>query len=100
MGVILQTHRGTTGGGGGGGGLELTGWENQVFVQATAFSSGITFSLAQTPLVPNALTVDYNGQRLNEDAFSLAGNVVTILFADPDVLSYDQPPTFQFNYPY
>ncbi len=86
--------------GGGGGGLTISGWENQVFTRTTPFvSGGLTFTLAQNPIL-NALTVDYNGQRINETNWSVLGNVVTILFSDPDVAGYDIPPTFQFNYPY
>lgn len=94
---LIQTYN-ISGGGGGGG--AIGGWRNQVITQTTNFTSGLTLTLTDTPVYPAALTVDYNGQRLNQGTeYSVSGNTVTILFADPDVTSYDFPPTFQCNYP-
>ena len=97
---LVQTSR-PSGSGGGGSGITINGWQNQVFTQATNFiSGGVTLALAQTPVLTSAVVIDYNGQVLLSNAWSLSGSTITILFADPDVTTYDQPPTFQVNYPY
>ncbi len=89
-------------GGSGGGGLAITGWADDKFTQTTNFTaSTVILNLSQTPLVPQAIDLDYNGQSyyLGDD-FTVTGNQITILFADPYVTDYDAPPIFHVKYPY
>lgn len=99
MGLIQTSRQGT---GGGGGGLTITGFANDQHEQTTNFiSGGVVINLSQTPLVVDAIEVDYNGQRLLQGlSWSYAVNSITILFADPYVTDYDVPPVFQITYPY
>lgn len=92
----------STGAAGGGGGVDITGWAIDEFTQAVAFvSGGVVLSLSQTPISLNSIDFDYNGQTYYaNDHFSLSGNQITILFADPYVLDYDSPPIFHIRYPY
>lgn len=87
---------------GGGGGIAITGWAVDQHVQAVNFVSGdIVINLSQTPLSANAVTLDYDGQvKYVGSQWSLSGNQITILFDDPYVTDYDQPPVFHINYPY
>lgn len=95
---LIQTSRQSAGGGG----LTITGWENQEFVQATNFiSGGVILALSQTPIDENGIDLDYNGQtKYITSNWSLTGNQITILFADPYVTDYDEPPVFHVRYPY
>lgn len=97
---LIQTYRQGTGGGGSG--LTITGFANDQFTQATNFiSGGVVLTLSQTPLVPDGIAVDYNGQTLlNGSSWSYSAGAVTILFADPYVTDYETPPVFQVTYAY
>lgn len=69
--------------------------------QTTNFAAGLLIPLSQNPVSPEAITVDYNGQKLlYSSEWNLSGGDVVILFADPYVTSYDAPPIFQIQYPY
>lgn len=99
--AIIQAAR-PGGSGGGGGGLTITGWANDKFVQTSNFTAGsVVLALSQTPVAPESIALDYNGQTyyLGDD-FTLSGTSVTILFADPYVTDYDDPPIFHVRYPY
>ena len=100
MGLIQASRQSA---GGGGGGITITGFEVEVITQVTDFAAGLTLTLAQVPVSPQAITIDYNGQRLNygtEWQYNVGLNEIEILFADPYVTTYDTPPTFQIYYPY
>ena len=100
--ALIQASRQSAGGGGGG--LTITGFEVEQFNQATNFTPGtVNLSLAQTPVVEEAITVDYNGQRLLKGTgwqYNSGTNEVEILFGDPYVTDYDAIPYFQVCYPY
>lgn len=99
--ALIQTSR-QVGSGGGGGGISITGWAIDEFIQTSNFVAGsVVLILSELPVSNNAVSLDYNGQKyyLGDD-FSIAGNAVTILFADPYVTDYDTPPVFHFQYPY
>lgn len=89
---------------GGGGGVTIVGFENDQYTQETNFlANTVNIPLTQTPVDANAITVDYNGQRLLKDAawsYDSGTNSVDILFADPYVTDYDTPPYFQIVYAY
>jgi len=91
-------------GSGGGGGLTINGWANDQHTQTMNFlANTVNIALSQTPVVADAITVDYNGQRLLKDvawSYNSGTNEVEILFADPYVTDYDADPVFQINYPY
>jgi len=53
------------------------------------------------PLDPEAVLLDWNGQRrLYDIAYSVSGDQVTILFDDPYVEDSEDPLYFQVTYPY
>lgn len=99
--ALIQAAR-PPGNGGGGGGITITGWESEQFTQVSNFiSGGVVLTLAQTPVVPASIDLDYNGQtKYLATSFSVTGNQITILFADPYVTDYDEPPIFHVRYPY
>ena len=77
-------------------------WEIETFTQTTNFTGGtVVLTLAQTPISPKAVIVDYNGQRKYHGThWSVSGNQVTILFDDPYVTDYDENPQFNIQYQY
>lgn len=90
-------------GAGGGGGLTITGWRNDQFTQVTDFTAySVTLTLTSPMKDIHALVLDYNGQVLHKDVDYTVANTTDILivFADPYVTTYDQPPVFQAIYPY
>jgi hypothetical protein len=100
--ALIQAARPSSGGGGGG--LTITGFANDQFVQNTNFMAGtVNLSLSQTPVSADGITIDYNGQRLQQDVgftYNSGTNQIEILFGDPYVTSYDAIPYFQVYYPY
>lgn len=99
MSLIQSSRQGT----GGGGGLTIQGFAVDQHTQEDNFvANEVVINLSETPVSPQAVIVDYNGQRLlgNNVSFSYAAGAVTILFADPYVDTYDVPPVFQITYPY
>lgn len=99
--ALIQASR-PPGSGGGGGGITINGFAIDEEVQTTNFTAGtVVIALPQTPISINAVMANYNGQTIYPGAdFSLIGNNITILFADPYVTDYDAPPVFRFQYPY
>ncbi len=99
MGLIQASRQST---GGGGGGLTITGFTYDQYTQETNFVSGeVVIPLSETPVAPDGIVVDYNGQRLlSGTSWTYAAGEVTILFADPYVDTYDVPPVFQLTYPF
>ena len=97
--ALIQAYNPSSGGGGGG---NIAGWLVVQYEQNYNFDSGdVQIILPNTPFSDQSVRVDYNGQVLQygED-FTIATDVITILFADPYVTSYDNPPVFQVYYPY
>lgn len=99
MGLIQSSRQSS---GGGGGGLTISGFSIEEFEQSTNFvSGGVVLTLAQTPVTPTAVVVDWNGQRLLYGlTYTVSGNSVTILFADPYVEDSEDTLYFQVSYPY
>lgn len=91
-------------GGAGGGGIAIAGWEIQQLTQTTNFLPGaVNIPLDQQPATEKGIEVDYNGQKLlynSEWSYDSGSNSVTILFGDPYVDTYDEPPVFQTQYPF
>lgn len=97
----LYLYECISGAGSGGGGGATYAWITQTFPQVANFSSGITLTLSQLPADADAVELDYNGRMLRQGVeYSIASNIITILFADPDVTTYDNTPYFQARYPY
>lgn len=90
--------------GGGGGAITIAGFQNDQHTQETNFGIGdVNILLSQTPVDANAITVDYNGQRLLKDtgwSYDIGTNSIDILFADPYVTDYPTAPYFQIVYAY
>lgn len=99
--ALIQASR-PPGSGGGGGGITITGWAIDEHTQTTNFTAGtLVITLSQTPVSINAVMANYNGDTMYPiDDFTLTGNQITIVFADPYVTDYDTPPVFRFQYPY
>ena len=97
--AFIETRRATNSTGGGG--IAIAGFETDIFTHNAPFTAGsLSFNLSQTPVDTEAVVGDYNGQVLrNGTDYTIAGNVVTIQFADP-YLPYENPVVFQFTYPY
>lgn len=87
--------------GSGGGGITINGFRDEAFEQTTAFTAGsVVLTLAQTPIAQST-KLDYNGRTMQYNVdYSVSGNEVTILFADPYVPDYEDVPYFQVNYAY
>lgn len=83
-------------------GLTITGYKAETFLQTTNFvSGGVVLTLSEMPLDPEAVLLDWNGQRrLYDIAYSVSGDQVTILFDDPYVEDSEDPLYFQVTYPY
>lgn len=98
---LIQSSR-PPGGGGGGGGLVITDWATDTYEQSANFISGeVIITLTNTPISPNSIVLDYNGQvKYLGVGFSISGNEITILFEDPYVDDYEDPAYFHITYPY
>lgn len=97
--ALIQSSRQSSGGGGG----DITGAQNDQFVQVANFAAGtLTLSLTQTPFDQDNIILDYNGQvkRKGTDWTFTGPNTINILFGDPYVTDYDSPPYFQAAYLY
>jgi uncharacterized membrane protein YfhO len=73
------------------------------FTQVTDFTANsVTLTLTSAIVDVHALVLDYNGQILHNDIDYTVTNTthILIVFADPYVTTYDQPPVFQAIYPY
>jgi hypothetical protein len=96
--ALIQSSRQSAGGGG----IEVTGFGAVTVEQTANFSSGgVVITLPHTPLSPNAVWLDYNGQRKYYPSnWALAGNQITILFSDPYVTDYEDGTFFNITYIY
>ena len=97
--ALLQASRPP---GAGSGGLVITNWVNYQFTQETDFiANEVVLNLPFATVALNSFVVDYNGQilHLDVDYSVLNTSTIQILFADPYVTTYDQPPVFQVIYP-
>ena len=75
--------------------------KHDTFNQATNFTAGsVTLTLTESPIF-GVSGVDYNGRILRSGTeWSYSTGIVTILFADPYVTSFDEVPYFQVTYNY
>lgn len=99
--ALIQSSRPATGGGGGG--IAIRGWQVDLHTQTANFTAGLLISLTQNPVSAEAIAVDCNGQKLVygvEWDYVSGGNDIEIMFSDPYVTDYDEPPVFQIQYPY
>ena len=97
---LIQTSRQSTGGGGGG--LTITGFKTDEYEQLTNFTAGsVVIPLTQIPISLGGILVFYSAAgALSSASWSYSANSITILFGDPYVTDYDDPPYFQIMYPY
>lgn len=96
--ALIQATRQSTGGGGGG--LTINGFANDQSTVDHAFAPGdVVIPLSQTPVAPESIEVDMNGQRLLYNggfSYDSGTNSVIIEFE----YLYDDPNTFQITYAY
>lgn len=86
-------------GSGGGGGLTINGFDNYVSTKTAPFAAGFTIPLPHTPVDPQSVQLDYNGQvKVYGDDFTVSGNLVTINFGE--IYTYEDDMIFQFYYAY
>lgn len=97
---LIQAARPLTGGGI----VTIRGWANDQFNQETNFlPNTVNLLLSEIPVDANAITIDWNGQRLQKDvawSYDAGTNSVDILFGDPYVTDYPTIPYFQIVYAY
>ena len=94
MAFVTTTYRNAGGGGG-----DTAGYQTDQFEVATPFAPGsVTLNLSFTPVSKGGVVLSLNGQTLAHDQWTLAGNVITILFGE--IYTYEDPYTFFATYPY
>lgn len=89
------------GSGGGGGGVTIAGFENQQLEFTEDWGAGYVIALNQTPIDPQSVVIDYNGQLLlYGDDYTVSGSQVTMAFHDAYIPTYENPVHLQITYPY